>query len=51
MLLPLSPFRRVLTQFCGLPVAIPILLELSLALLQLARQCEDVNRDRSGEWP
>ena len=34
MLLPLSPFRRALTQFCGLPVAIPILLELSLALLR-----------------
>jgi hypothetical protein len=51
MLLPLSPFRRVLSPFCGLPVVIPILLELSLTLLHLARQCEAANRDRSGEWP
>jgi hypothetical protein len=45
MLIPLPPFQRVLAKFCGLPVAIPILIELSLALVRMARRCEDETRD------
>ena len=48
MLLPPSLFRRLLGTFCGLPVAVPLLVELSLTLLQMARRCEDETRER---WP
>ena len=49
MPLPPSPFRRLLGKFCGLPAAVPILLDLGLALLRMARQCKDEPRDRPGK--
>ena len=49
MLLPPSPFRRLLGKFCGLPVVVPILVDLGLTLLRMARQCKDEPRDRPGK--
>ena len=46
MLLPPTPFRRLLGKFCGLPVAVPILVDLGLALLRMARQCKDGTPER-----
>ena len=49
MLLPPSPFRRLLGKFCGLPVAVPFLVDLGLTLLRMARQCKEETRDRPGK--
>lgn len=48
MQLPLPPFQRIPGSICGLPVVVPILIELGLTLLRLARGCEGIERDREG---
>jgi hypothetical protein len=49
MLLPPSLFRRLLGKFSGLPVVLPILVDLGLTLLRMARQCKDETPDRPGK--
>ena len=41
MLLPPSLLQRLLGKFCGLPVAVPLLVDLGLTLLKMARQCKE----------